>query len=70
MNIEKILYNKSNKLRKNGTIDIVDAELDLLKCKIEFNCIEINTKGYEYIMLTKDNLYKMIQAINKMETND
>lgn len=70
MNIEKILYTKSNKLSKNGRIDIVDAELDLLKCKVQENFIEINTKKYEYITLTKANLYKMIQSINKMQSND
>lgn len=70
MNIDKILYPKANKLSKNGLIDIIDAELDLLKCAIQSDCIEINTEGYTYITLTKANLYDMIEAIDKMHTNE
>jgi hypothetical protein len=66
MNIEKILYPKSNKLSKKGYIEIVDSELDLLKCQIVADSIEINTEGYTYITLSKSNLLKMIDSINKI----
>jgi len=69
MNIEKILYPKSNKLNKKGYIQIIDAELDPLDCYVVKDCIEIITTECSYIMLTKSNLYKMIQAIDKMNKN-
>jgi hypothetical protein len=69
MNIEQILYPKANKLSKKGYIQLIDAELDSLDCSVVEDCIEINTEEYTYITLTKSNLYKMIQAIDKMNKN-
>jgi hypothetical protein len=69
MNIEQILYPKANKLSKKGYIQLIDAELDSLDCYVVKDCIEINTKEYTYITLTKIKLYKMIQAIDKMNKN-
>lgn len=65
MNIGKILYPKSNKLTKSGKIDIVDAELDLIECQVVADCIEINTEKYTYISLSKANLLKLVEAIDK-----
>jgi hypothetical protein len=66
MNIEKILYPKSNKLNKKGYIQIIDAELDPLDCYVVKDCIEIITTECSYIMLNKINLLKMIESIDKI----
>ena len=68
MNLEKTLHPKANELnRKNGKIDIVDVELDLIRCQVVEDCIKINTDGYKHIMLTKNNLFNLIVAIEEME---
>jgi hypothetical protein len=69
MNLEKALYPKANKLNKNGKIDIVDADLDLIKCQVVGDSVEINTKDYTYLTLTKDNLLILIAAIDEMEND-
>ena len=69
MNLEKALYPKANKLKKNGKIDIVDADLDLIKCQVVGDSVEINTKDYRYLTLTKDNLLILIAAIDEMEND-
>ena len=68
MNLEKTLHPKANKLnKKNGRIDIVDIELDLIQCQVAEDCIVINTDRYEYITLDKEKLFILIEAIEEME---
>lgn len=45
-----------------------DAELDAIECKFNYDrCIELDTDGYSYISLSIDNLYKLIELIEKSE---
>jgi hypothetical protein len=72
IDIEKVLYPKKNVLRTNkeGTIKttIVDAELDGIECTFgNDNCVELNTDGYTYITLSVENLYMLINLIEKAE---
>ena len=68
MNLEKTLHPKANKLnKKNGRIDIVDIELDLIQCQVAEDCIVINTDSYKYITLDKEKLFILIEAIEEME---
>ena len=66
MQVEKILFPKSNKLNKKGHIQIIDSELDPLECNVVADSIEINTEKYSYICLSKSNLLKLIECIDKM----
>ena len=57
MNIEKVLFPKSDELvvdkDKVGRIQIVDAELDSLDCTISENhIVEIDVSKYQYIQLS------------------
>jgi len=60
IDIEKIFCPEANKLtikRGNAHATILDEELDELPC--EFNndmCVNINTKGLDYIVLSMKNL--------------
>lgn len=47
---------------------ITDAELDKLNCEFHFDrTVEINTKDFEYITLTLDNLKALIKLMEKSE---
>lgn len=47
---------------------ITDAELDKLNCEFHFDrTVEINTKDFEYITLTLDNLKSLIKLMEKSE---
>lgn len=55
---------------KDGTIKtkIIDAESDVIKCKFNCDgCVELNTKDYTYITLSKANLKDLLNSIDKAE---
>ena len=55
---------------KDGTIKtkIIDAELDEIKCKFNYDdCVEMDTKDYAYITLSRENLLELLNAIDKAE---
>ena len=55
---------------KNGipTVKIVDAELDIIDCTFVEDYVEIDTQEYKYISLTLENLFQMIDFIQKSQT--
>jgi len=58
------------KLKKNGTLvtEIYDGEGDPIKCSFNNDeCVDINTKEYSYLSLSKENLIELIHLINKAE---
>ena len=72
--IKKVLYPTTKldvlKEDKEGSLSatIVDAELDAIECKFNYDkCVELDTDGYSYISLSLDNLYKLIELIEKSE---
>jgi hypothetical protein len=72
IDIDKIIYLEKNilKIGKDGTITtiFVDAEMDGIKCTFNYDrCVELDTKGYTYITLSIDNLYNLINLIEKAE---
>jgi hypothetical protein len=74
INIIKVLYPKTKvgvlKADKQGTLKtvIIDAELDDIKCTFNYDdCVELDTDGYSYISLSRDNLYQLIRLIEKSE---
>jgi len=71
-NIEDVFCPDRNKLKRNKdgsmSIKIVDAELDVIKCKFNFDdCVKIDTKDYTYLTLSRNNLYKIIDALEEAE---
>ena len=71
-NIEDVFCPDNNKLKRNKdgsiSIKIVDAELDVIKCKFNFDdCVKIDTKDYTYLTLSRNNLYKIIDALVEAE---
>jgi hypothetical protein len=45
-----------------------DAELDVIKCKFNYDrCVELDTDSYSYLSLSIDNLYRLIELIEKSE---
>jgi hypothetical protein len=72
MDIEKALFPKSWKLKKdkegNLSAQIIDDELDLLNVDfIGSEIIEINTKDLEYISLSIETMYRIIDLIEQAE---
>jgi hypothetical protein len=72
INIEDVFFPENGELKINeeGTAyaEIVDAELDPVECKFNNDgCVEIETKGYTYITLTKENLQQLIDLIDEAE---
>ena len=74
IDVVKVLYPKTKinvlKSDKNGSLSatIVDAELDAIKCKFNYDqCVELDTDGYSYITLSVENLYRLIDLIEKSE---
>jgi len=69
MDIEKTLHPKTGELQiKEGICEakIFDVELDLLSCEFSNDeTVKIDTKEFSYIQLTTDNLYKLIELIDK-----
>jgi|18_taG_2_1085343.scaffolds.fasta_scaffold66061_1 hypothetical protein len=71
MNIDKKLFPKSNRLiikNKGITAVIVDKELDTIGCSFHYdNCVELNTEGYTYLTLSRENLEQLIDLIDRSE---
>jgi hypothetical protein len=71
MNIEKILCPKVGKLIKTKdsvSALILDADLDTVELSFDYTqSVTINTDGLKYICLTYENLYDMIDLIEKSE---
>tara|TARA_R110002110_G_scaffold144285_3_gene333329 strand:+ start:416 stop:664 length:249 start_codon:yes stop_codon:yes gene_type:complete len=71
-NIEDVFCPDRNKLKKNEggyfSMEIVDVELDTIECVFFCDdCVEINTKDYTYLKLSRSNLYKIIEALETAE---
>lgn len=66
---DELLLDRNNLVidkQGNATADILDAELDVLKC--EFNgdcCVKIDTTDYTHITLTEDNLLTILLLLDK-----
>jgi hypothetical protein len=71
MNIEKILCPKVGKLIKTkDSVNalILDADLDTVELSFDYTqSVTINTDGLKYICLTYENLYDMIELLEKSE---
>ena len=72
MDIEKALFQKSWKLKKdkegNLSAQIIDNELDSLNVDfIGSEIIEIKTKDLEYISLSIETMYRIIDLIEQAE---
>jgi hypothetical protein len=71
MNIEKILCPKVGKLIKTKdsvTATILDAGLDPLDLSFQFDeSVFIDTTNYEFIHLSLENLYEMINLLEQSE---
>lgn len=62
----KLKYDKYG----NCTSIIEDEELDLLDVRLsDTDCIEIDTSKMQYILLSEDNLYQMLELIDTHRNN-
>jgi hypothetical protein len=55
---------------KEGTLKarIIDAEGDEVKCSFHYDdCVQLDTSGLTYVTLSKDNLYDLIDLIDRAE---
>jgi len=70
-NIEKKLFPNSNKLIKKDDAyyyQIIDAELDPLNCRFtNDDTVEIDVSKYNHIILSYDNLEKLLLLIEETE---
>lgn len=70
-NIEDVICPNNGQLKMKGekiTAQIVDAELDVYKCNFNNDdCVEINTKKYNSIVLSIENLYELIDLIEQAQ---
>ena len=72
IDIAKALHPNSDKLKQdkhgNITATIVDEELDAYECQFNYDgCVQVNTKGYDWITLSKENLIRLIEMIDDAE---
>lgn len=71
MDLEKIFFPESNKLiieREQITAVIVDEELDPIDCSFNNdNCVNLDTEGYTYLTLSRENLEQLINLIDASE---
>ena len=71
VNIDKVVCSDCNVLNtetQTVTAQIVDVELDPLDCTFNGDgCVEIETKDYSYITLTRANLEVLKRLINEAE---
>lgn len=71
MDIDIELFPESGKLIiKDDEISavITDEELDPIKCDFHNDdCVQLDTDKYAYIILSRENLYKLIKLIDKAE---
>lgn len=63
--MNKLIKDKENNL----SASILDAEGDEIECIFNYDeCVEINTKELTYITLTIQNLYDLIDLIERSES--
>lgn len=72
VNIEKELFPNNSILKENedGKIitRIVDVVFNEIKCSFNYDgCVQINTAGLKHIVLSKENLDKLINLIDEAE---
>jgi hypothetical protein len=71
IDIEKVLYPEANKLVINedcGKATIIDIELDPIECTfINDGCVQLNTKDYNHLYLSQENLLELINMIEYYE---
>jgi hypothetical protein len=71
MNIEKKLFPESNRLiikNEEITAVIVDEELDPIDCSFHYdNCVNLDTKDYTYLTLSRKNLEQLINLVDISE---
>jgi hypothetical protein len=72
VDLEELFLPKQGELTEDelGTLktEILDEELDVLDCTFNNDgCVEINTDGYTYITLSRNNLEKLLNLIDKAE---
>ena len=70
--LDDYLYPKNEELKRNEERTLVtticDIEGDPLNCKFNYDdCVQIDTKEYSYITLSKSNLYKLIELIEESD---
>jgi hypothetical protein len=69
--IEDYLFPDNGELKIEddlATAQIVDEELDLIDCTFNNDgCVQLNTKGYEYITLSADHLWQLMDLIEAAE---
>ena len=73
MDIEKEIFPEANKLivsEDNKTATIVDEELDPIECTFNGDgCVQLNTDEYKHIILSVDDLERLIDLIEEYEIN-
>jgi len=71
IDIDKIVCPQKDKLivkHGNITAKIVDEELDIINCTFNNDgCVEIDAKGYTYLVLSVQNLQTLIGLISEAE---
>lgn len=62
--MEKLIVDKENNLSSN----IMDEEGDKIECRFNYDmCVELNTKDYTYVTLSIQNLYDLVDLIERSE---
>lgn len=72
IDIAKVLHPESDELKQdkhgNITATIVDEELDAYECQFNYDgCVQIDTKGYDWITLSTETLLKLAELIADAE---
>jgi len=71
IDIENIFCPDNNVLKKEGEyyiMEMVDVELDTLNCSFCFDhSVEICTKDFSYIKLSRENLIRLLNALEETE---
>ena len=69
MDVEKVLDPNSNELNTDTnpvSAKVYDAELDPIHCEFhDDDCVTIDTRGWEYICLSIENLKSLLRLIKK-----
>jgi hypothetical protein len=62
--MEKLIVDAENNLSSI----IMDEEGDEIECRFNYDmCVELNTKDYTYVTLSIQNLYELIDLIERAE---
>ncbi len=70
MDIENKLCPNNGKLilDENGfSAKIVDAELDIVKCEFESNCVKLDASKYKWLTLSRENLKQLLKLLDQSE---